>query len=157
MSMLVLLCWRRADIFDFNYGHMGGGIQLYSSRDSIVLRYREPAGHDRWSGWESQLLGFDAQIGYPGNDPQNSYVAGVRIAYWALAVLFAIFPVVLVASPIVRRWRRWRHPPGTCIRCGYDLRASKDRCPECGTLIEPVTPPAPTARTEESASSAPPG
>lgn len=47
------------------------------------------------------------------------------------------FPVLLTAilpaawaGALLRRRRRKAH--GLCLACGYDLRASSNRCPECG-------------------------
>jgi hypothetical protein len=54
--------------------------------------------------------------------------------YWALAVLNATLLAgwwFLWMAP-ARRARRWAKE-GRCPRCGYDLRATPARCPECGT------------------------
>lgn len=46
-----------------------------------------------------------------------------------------LIPVAICLVPMVRAKRRrsWRQR-GLCERCGYDLRSSPDRCPECGHL-----------------------
>ena len=54
----------------------------------------------------------------------------LRFPHWCLTAVFAIPPVV-VGLRAFRRWSRRRL--GLCLSCGYDIRASPERCPECGT------------------------
>src|SRR5262249_51490259 len=54
------------------------------------------------------------------------------IQHWMLAIIAAL-PAALCVPSYMRRARRRRL--GLCLMCGYDLRASKERCPECGTAI----------------------
>ena len=54
------------------------------------------------------------------------------------SIFWAFTMSVLTVAVLVRNRLRPVYPPGHCLKCGYDLRASKDRCPECGTEFSNV-------------------
>lgn len=71
------------------------------------------------------------------SDPNLHWISAPSIVLYVQPILgWILFSVMFVFAGI--RWlRTHRFPPGSCKVCGYDLRASPERCPECGRRVEP--------------------
>jgi hypothetical protein len=67
----------------------------------------------------------------PGPLPQLQ-LRQFELSHWPFIVAAAVLPA---AWWIARARRRRRVACGLCVECGYDLRASPDRCPECGNEV----------------------
>ena len=74
-----------------------------------------------WHDWEWNYC-HDGDVIHSGDQ--------LIFPYWLLVVLFAATPFFRLFGQI-RASRRYSS--GCCQQCGYDLRATPDRCPECGT------------------------
>ena len=67
-----------------------------------------------------------------GAGPYWGRFANFGLRLWPLPYLAALIPSVRAANT-ARSVHRRRQKAGLCVRCGYDLRATPGRCPECGT------------------------
>jgi hypothetical protein len=62
------------------------------------------------------------------------YLEVMEIRYWWVIAVCGALPMFRLLARVRRgRVSRGRHRRGLCIRCGYDLRGTSERCPECGT------------------------
>jgi hypothetical protein len=96
-----------------------------------------PAGYH--PGTFADRLGFDY---HSGSDSKGMPVADLFFPIWLVVLGAAVLPGYRITS----LWRgsrsRRRLMSGRCVSCGYDLRVTPARCPECGAVpaTDPKTP-----------------
>ena len=80
----------------------------------------------RW--FENGFRGFEQQWLPEFNPYRRGWRVGIPV--WMPTILFAL--ILYFCNPLYYYRLHNRKKLGLCLKCGYDLRASKDRCPECG-------------------------
>ena len=68
------------------------------------------------------------------DSPDFTVIASPSVPIPFVVAVFAAYPTIAFIRGPLRRWRRRRK--GLCVECGYDLRGSMERCPECGIRME---------------------
>jgi hypothetical protein len=101
-------------------------------------------GHGvRWTYYFGRIVHEHKALGGVWfSDIDNESIA-VVIPLWAMFLPPLLWTILVMRS---YRRKRKRSRMGFCAKCGYDLRASNDHCPECGT---PFVPSAKQAQAKE--------
>ncbi len=101
--------------WSFAHGDINGDL-----RDRIWIPSRQSCG----------LFGLERIVA-----SRASGDADEGITYWLMFPHWFVL-LLLLPWPAMRGWGwltlRRRRRKGLCVGCGYDLRASPERCPECG-------------------------
>ena len=106
----------------------------HSTRPASLWRTDALAPHDPGVKTNVGLAGFRWFVSNGGVGRTN-----IRTAKrWALTVPHWFIILVAAALPAICLMRRSQPAPGACKTCGYDLRATPERCPECGAVPVPV-------------------
>jgi hypothetical protein len=112
-----------------------------------------PEGQQLWSAerrGETHAVTYDAgtlryevfvvpQVPRPPTNNQVVMTSSVIRRTFAASLPIPLALAVLAVPPVAWSWQRNRTRKRTmrqlCPECGYDLRATPERCPECGAVV----------------------
>jgi hypothetical protein len=139
--------WKPADAPPYYRAYAGRGVvRLGGGRYDFDrpphLDYSRDPAPTRQTGYHpgtlADRLGFDF---HRGSDSKGMPSSNAIFPLWSVALTTAVLPALWIRRVRRDRTLRRRANADQCPRCAYDLRATPERCPECGRV--PAAPPPP--------------
>jgi hypothetical protein len=138
-ALYVMKVWR-------SYSNVDGFFLAMTNVGGAHSRRQHIAGFEIDDGTECVLINADGRTyrisqTTPVPTPMMAHLSApkpyftVIVPYWALVVLFGAMPVwwCFMSARTRILWSS-RVLGARCVACGYDLRGTPDRCPECGAV-----------------------
>ena len=140
--VLCLRSYGREEGFSYQAVHWSTGVRSTNGALSLdYVHFGTLTQERRWSSWSYRvssdtILWETRQFEMEHRSFSVPKLGGAdrftcTVPHWLVAML-PIGPLAVVA--LRRRFRERRISRSRCVVCNYDLRATPDRCPECGAI-----------------------
>jgi hypothetical protein len=103
------------------------GVSLVPGATVILVQSESALDRDKGAIGRDDGAWFWLDFGYVRDSSHGARTWNVEIPMW-------LFVLISAAAAVWAFARIPRKVPGHCAKCGYDLRATPERCPECGTV-----------------------
>lgn len=144
--------WKNVGPFKFWQIHHNNIVffrQIWTMAGQLALPRATPHGPIAYEQSYARAEALDFATGIPAGSPDWIIfkATGAKIPFPLLFLATILLPLPFAFLLLRRRWiTRRRFRANLCLHCGYDLRATPDRCPECGHSAPSTAPAIPFHR-----------
>ena len=120
------------------YVHVSNDIKIPGDTifDHFGVRVSTRKQHFAQTGEDLRSKDYTPSVYFDPELEEVRYWEGaLTLPHWVVFPFCCVLPIIWTRRVFRNRKRLGRIRHGQCPICGYDLRASRERCPECGETI----------------------